>query len=83
MVARLAVALSTLQFVGTDLFGDVSAALDPQTLELEINENALVNGVQDTIEIMQGRTRPGGQLARGDKATDDLLPSHLCHCPLD
>lgn len=85
---RLAVNLSPLQFVDTDLVGEVRSALahsglDPQTLELEITESALMHNMQDAIAIMLRLKKLGVKLALDDFGTGYSSLRHLQHFPLD
>ena len=84
----LAVNLSPLQFEKGDLLGEVRGALkesglQPNALELEITESALMQNLQGAVNIMSTLKALGVKLAIDDFGTGYSSLSHLRHFPLD
>ncbi len=87
-LARIAVNVSAIQLLHRGfpaLVGTVLAEtkLDPQILELELTESALINDVDLVIDILEQLKKVGVQLAIDDFGTGYSSLSRLMNFPID
>jgi len=85
---RVAVNVSSRQFVEGDLEGDIRLALaqhriDPGLLELELTESALMSNAEHTIEVLQNIKRLGIRIAIDDFGTGYSSLAYLKRFPID
>nr|WP_314545257.1 EAL domain-containing protein [uncultured Massilia sp.] len=85
---RVAVNVSSRQFVEGDLEGDIRAALerhrvDPSLLELELTESALMSNAEHTIEVLASLKRLGIRIAIDDFGTGYSSLAYLKRFPID
>ncbi|MDN4055301.1 EAL domain-containing protein [Massilia sp. YIM B02763] len=85
---RVAVNVSSRQFVEGDLEGDIRAALarhrvDPSLLELELTESALMSNAEHTIEVLESLKRLGIRIAIDDFGTGYSSLAYLKRFPID
>ena len=85
---RLAVNLSSRQFLHHNLFGMISDALkqsglDPQDLDLEITEGVAMHNAEDSIGVMRQLKSMGCGLSLDDFGTGYSSLSYLKRFPLD
>jgi EAL domain-containing protein (putative c-di-GMP-specific phosphodiesterase class I)/CheY-like chemotaxis protein len=85
---RVAVNVSSRQFVEGDLEGDIRAALaehhvDPSLLELELTESALMSNFEHTIQVLQSLKALGIRIAIDDFGTGYSSLAYLKRFPID
>ena len=85
---RVAVNVSSRQFVEGDLEGVVRAAIerhriDPGMLELELTESALMTNAERTIEVLQRLKKLGIRIAIDDFGTGYSSLAYLKRFPID
>jgi diguanylate cyclase (GGDEF)-like protein/PAS domain S-box-containing protein len=85
---RVAVNVSSRQFVEGDLQGDILAAIerhgiDPGLLELELTESALMSNAEHTIEVLASLKRIGIRIAIDDFGTGYSSLAYLKRFPID
>jgi diguanylate cyclase (GGDEF)-like protein/PAS domain S-box-containing protein len=85
---RVAVNVSSRQFVEGDLEGDIRAALqkhraEPGMLELELTESALMSNAEHTIEVLQSLKALGIRIAIDDFGTGYSSLAYLKRFPID
>jgi diguanylate cyclase (GGDEF)-like protein len=85
---KVAVNLSSLQFLDAHLLQIVQDALDqsglpPNRLELEITESVLLGRTQHTLEVLQALRARGLRIAIDDFGTGYSSLSYLSHFPFD
>ena len=85
---RVAVNVSSRQFVEGDLEGDIRTALAahgvaPQLLELELTESALMSNAEHTIEVLSSLKRLGTSVAIDDFGTGYSSLAYLKRFPID
>jgi diguanylate cyclase (GGDEF)-like protein/PAS domain S-box-containing protein len=85
---RVAVNVSSRQFVEGDLEGDIRAALDKHKvdaalLELELTESALMSNFEHTIEVLDSLKRLGIRIAIDDFGTGYSSLAYLKRFPID
>jgi diguanylate cyclase (GGDEF)-like protein/PAS domain S-box-containing protein len=85
---RIAVNVSSRQFVEGDLYAEVEGALarhgvDPSLLELELTESALMTNAERTIGILQQLKALGVKIAIDDFGTGYSSLAYLQRFPLD
>jgi diguanylate cyclase (GGDEF)-like protein/PAS domain S-box-containing protein len=85
---RIAVNLSSIQFMQKDLASTVAAALednelDPKCLELEITESIIMRNINDTISTLSGFKEMGIKISVDDFGTGYSSLSYLKRLPLD
>jgi EAL domain-containing protein (putative c-di-GMP-specific phosphodiesterase class I)/ActR/RegA family two-component response regulator len=85
---RVAVNVSSRQFVEGDLEGDIRAALqkhkvEPGLLELELTESALMSNAEHTIEVLESLKRLGIRIAIDDFGTGYSSLAYLKRFPID
>jgi diguanylate cyclase (GGDEF)-like protein len=85
---RVAVNVSSRQFVEGDLEGDIRAALaehrvDPGMLELELTESALMSNFEHTVQVLQRLKAQGIRIAIDDFGTGYSSLAYLKRFPID
>lgn len=85
---RVAVNVSSRQFVEGDLEGDIRGALerhriDPGLLELELTESALMSNFEHTIHVLQSLKHLGIRIAIDDFGTGYSSLAYLKRFPID
>ena len=85
---RVAVNVSSRQFVEGDLEGDIRAALDrhkvdPGLLELELTESALMSNAEHTIQVLRSLKELGIRIAIDDFGTGYSSLAYLKRFPID
>ncbi len=85
---RVAVNVSSRQFVEGDLEADVRAAIarhdaDPALLELELTESALMSNAEHTIEVLSNLKQLGIKVAIDDFGTGYSSLAYLKRFPID
>jgi diguanylate cyclase (GGDEF)-like protein/PAS domain S-box-containing protein len=85
---RVAVNVSSRQFVEGDLEGDIRAALaehrvDPGMLELELTESALMSNFEHTVQVLQRLKALGICIAIDDFGTGYSSLAYLKRFPID
>jgi len=85
---RVAVNVSSRQFVEGDLGGDIRGALarhdvDPSMLELELTESALMSNAEHTIEVLGNLKTLGIRIAIDDFGTGYSSLAYLKRFPID
>jgi len=85
---RVAVNVSSRQFVEGDLEGDIRNALerhrvDPGLLELELTESALMSNAERTIQVLQSLKALGIRIAIDDFGTGYSSLAYLKRFPID
>ncbi|WP_296942298.1 EAL domain-containing protein [uncultured Massilia sp.] len=85
---RVAVNVSSRQFVEGDLESDIRAALerhrvDPGLLELELTESALMSNAEHTIAVLESLKRLGIRIAIDDFGTGYSSLAYLKRFPID
>jgi diguanylate cyclase (GGDEF)-like protein/PAS domain S-box-containing protein len=85
---RVAVNVSSRQFVEGDLEGEIRAALerhrvDPHLLELELTESALMSNADHTIEVLTRLKKLGIRIAIDDFGTGYSSLAYLKRFPID
>ncbi|RSZ56792.1 EAL domain-containing protein [Massilia atriviolacea] len=85
---RVAVNVSSRQFVEGDLEGEIRAAIgrhgiDPSLLELELTESALMSNAEHTIEVLGNLKRMGITIAIDDFGTGYSSLAYLKRFPID
>jgi diguanylate cyclase (GGDEF)-like protein/PAS domain S-box-containing protein len=85
---RVAVNVSSRQFVEGDLEGDIRAALarhkvEPNLLELELTESALMSNAEHTIDVLASLKRMGIRIAIDDFGTGYSSLAYLKRFPID
>jgi diguanylate cyclase (GGDEF)-like protein/PAS domain S-box-containing protein len=85
---RVAVNVSSRQFVEGDLEGDIRAALarhhvDPGLLELELTESALMSNAERTIQVLGSLRDLGIRIAIDDFGTGYSSLAYLKRFPID
>ena len=85
---RVAVNVSSRQFVEGDLEGDIRNALarhgvDPGSLELELTESALMSNAEHTIEVLGSLKALGIRIAIDDFGTGYSSLAYLKRFPID
>jgi len=85
---RVAVNVSSRQFVEGDLEGDIRGALqrhdvDPGFLELELTESALMSNAEHTIDVLQSLKALGIRIAIDDFGTGYSSLAYLKRFPID
>ncbi|WP_036176045.1 EAL domain-containing protein [Massilia sp. 9096] len=85
---RVAVNVSSRQFVEGDLEGDIRTALDryrvdPGLIELELTESALMSNFEHTIEVLDSLKRLGIRIAIDDFGTGYSSLAYLKRFPID
>jgi diguanylate cyclase (GGDEF)-like protein/PAS domain S-box-containing protein len=85
---RIAVNVSSRQFVEGDLEGDIRAALDkhkvdPGLLELELTESALMSNFEHTIQVLESLKALGIRIAIDDFGTGYSSLAYLKRFPID
>lgn len=87
-VVRIAINLSGRQFVRQDLLGMIRAALkkariEPQCLELELTESAIMENVNETIETLRALRKLGVHLSIDDFGTGYSSMAYLKRFTID
>jgi diguanylate cyclase (GGDEF)-like protein/PAS domain S-box-containing protein len=85
---RVAVNVSSRQFVEGDLEGDIRAALaehrvDPGLLELELTESALMSNFEHTVQVLERLKSLGIRIAIDDFGTGYSSLAYLKRFPID
>jgi len=85
---RVAVNVSSRQFVEGDLEGDIRAALaehrvDPGLLELELTESALMSNFEHTVQVLERLKALGIRIAIDDFGTGYSSLAYLKRFPID
>jgi len=85
---RVAVNVSSRQFVEGDLEGDICAAIerhriDPGLLELELTESALMSNAEHTIQVLTSLKSLGIKIAIDDFGTGYSSLAYLKRFPID
>ncbi len=85
---RVAVNISSRQFVEGDLEADIRAAIarhsiDPSLLELELTESALMSNAEHTIEVLSNLKALGIKVAIDDFGTGYSSLAYLKRFPID
>jgi diguanylate cyclase (GGDEF)-like protein/PAS domain S-box-containing protein len=85
---RVAVNVSSRQFVEGDLEGDIRRAIeahrvDPGLLELELTESALMSNFEHTIQVLQSLKALGIRIAIDDFGTGYSSLAYLKRFPID
>jgi len=85
---RVAVNVSSRQFVEGDLEGDIRSALarhevDPGLLELELTESALMSNAEHTIQVLRSLKDLGIRIAIDDFGTGYSSLAYLKRFPID
>jgi len=85
---RVAVNVSSRQFVEGDLEGDIRAALrkhgvDPSLLELELTESALMSNFEHTVQVLESLKAMGIRIAIDDFGTGYSSLAYLKRFPID
>ena len=85
---RVAVNVSSRQFVEGDLEGDIRAALaehrvDPGLLELELTESALMSNFEHTVQVLERLKTLGIRIAIDDFGTGYSSLAYLKRFPID
>jgi diguanylate cyclase (GGDEF)-like protein/PAS domain S-box-containing protein len=85
---RVAVNVSSRQFVEGDLEGDICAALaehrvDPGLLELELTESALMSNFEHTVQVLERLKALGIRIAIDDFGTGYSSLAYLKRFPID
>ncbi|MFL6631601.1 MAG: EAL domain-containing protein [Massilia sp.] len=85
---RVAVNVSSRQFVEGDLEGDIRAALvehrvDPGMLELELTESALMSNFEHTVQVLESLKSLGIRIAIDDFGTGYSSLAYLKRFPID
>lgn len=85
---RVAVNVSSRQFVEGDLEGDIRGALarhgvDPGSLELELTESALMSNAEHTIQVLGSLKALGIRIAIDDFGTGYSSLAYLKRFPID
>jgi diguanylate cyclase (GGDEF)-like protein/PAS domain S-box-containing protein len=85
---RVAVNVSSRQFVEGDLEGDIRAALeahrvDPSLLELELTESALMSNFEHTVQVLERLKAMGIRIAIDDFGTGYSSLAYLKRFPID
>jgi EAL domain-containing protein (putative c-di-GMP-specific phosphodiesterase class I)/CheY-like chemotaxis protein len=85
---RVAVNVSSRQFVEGDLEGDIRSALDkhkvePGLLELELTESALMSNFEHTIQVLESLKALGIRIAIDDFGTGYSSLAYLKRFPID
>jgi len=85
---RVAVNVSSRQFVEGDLEGDIRSALerhkvDPSLLELELTESALMSNAEHTIQVLRSLKELGIRIAIDDFGTGYSSLAYLKRFPID
>jgi diguanylate cyclase (GGDEF)-like protein len=85
---RVAVNVSSRQFVEGDLEGDIRAALqkhgvEPGLLELELTESALMSNAEHTIQVLRSLKHLGIRIAIDDFGTGYSSLAYLKRFPID
>jgi diguanylate cyclase (GGDEF)-like protein/PAS domain S-box-containing protein len=85
---RVAVNVSSRQFVEGDLEGDIRTAIerhriDPGLLELELTESALMSNAEHTIAVLQSLKSIGIKIAIDDFGTGYSSLAYLKRFPID
>jgi diguanylate cyclase (GGDEF)-like protein/PAS domain S-box-containing protein len=85
---RVAVNVSSRQFVEGDLEGDIRAALaehrvDPGLLELELTESALMSNFEHTVQVLESLKSLGIRIAIDDFGTGYSSLAYLKRFPID
>ncbi len=85
---RVAVNVSSRQFVEGDLEGDIRAAIarhaiDPSLLELELTESALMSNAEHTIKVLGNLKQMGITIAIDDFGTGYSSLAYLKRFPID
>jgi diguanylate cyclase (GGDEF)-like protein/PAS domain S-box-containing protein len=85
---RVAVNVSSRQFVEGDLEGDIRAALaehrvDPGMLELELTESALMSNFEHTVQVLERLKTLGIRIAIDDFGTGYSSLAYLKRFPID
>ncbi|NIA00263.1 EAL domain-containing protein [Massilia sp. CCM 8734] len=85
---RVAVNVSSRQFVEGDLEGDIRAAIgkhgiDPSLLELELTESALMSNAEHTIKVLGNLKQLGITIAIDDFGTGYSSLAYLKRFPID
>jgi diguanylate cyclase (GGDEF)-like protein/PAS domain S-box-containing protein len=85
---RVAVNVSSRQFVEGDLEGDIRTALqrhgvEPGLLELELTESALMSNFEHTIDVLDSLKRLGIRIAIDDFGTGYSSLAYLKRFPID
>lgn len=85
---RIAVNLSSMQFMQKDLASTVSAILedndlDPKYLELEITESIIMRNINDTVSTLSSFKEMGIEISVDDFGTGYSSLSYLSRLPLD
>jgi diguanylate cyclase (GGDEF)-like protein/PAS domain S-box-containing protein len=85
---RVAVNVSSRQFVEGDLEGDIRAALvehrvDPGMLELELTESALMSNFEHTVQVLESLKSMGIRIAIDDFGTGYSSLAYLKRFPID
>jgi len=85
---RVAVNVSSRQFVEGDLEGDIRGALsrhgvDPGLLELELTESALMSNAEHTIQVLGSLKQLGIRIAIDDFGTGYSSLAYLKRFPID
>jgi diguanylate cyclase (GGDEF)-like protein len=84
----IAINMTARQFLDEDLLGDVASILtetgmDPQLLEIELNESLLIHNVEITMRILTGLKGLGVRIAVDDFGTGYSSLAMLQRFPLD
>jgi EAL domain-containing protein (putative c-di-GMP-specific phosphodiesterase class I)/CheY-like chemotaxis protein len=85
---RVAVNVSSRQFVEGDIEGDIRAALqkhkvDPGLLELELTESALMSNFEHTVQVLESLKAMGIRIAIDDFGTGYSSLAYLKRFPID
>jgi diguanylate cyclase len=85
---RVAVNLAPSQFRRTDLVGQIRRALDgsgldPQLLEIELTESAVMSDAEESIHILEAISRMGVLVSVDDFGTGYSSMSYLRRFPID
>lgn len=85
---RVSINLSSRQFTGPDFLESIKrtlaeTGLSPDSLELEITENVIMDNAQQTIETLQSLHAMGTRLAIDDFGTGYSSLSYLKRFPID
>jgi EAL domain-containing protein (putative c-di-GMP-specific phosphodiesterase class I) len=85
---RIAVNLSSIQFMQRDLASTVAAVLEdnelsPKCLELEITESIIMRNINDTISTLSGLKEMGIKISVDDFGTGYSSLNYLKRLPLD